>query len=124
MRGAGADVWTAVRSRVGARILKTIRGMGDYTAGHRRFYLQDKGHVFRLGGSPRGTGGLHDAPRAGRRPRAAQARMAKLARRLYMKNMLAPRKLLRRVRDRLHVTYSGEHQEDPPRPGVLAHDGR
>ena len=38
-----------------------------------------------------GTGGLRDAPRAGRRPKAAQARMAKLAHRLYVKNMLAPK---------------------------------
>ena len=33
----------------------------------------------------RGTGGLRDASHAGRRPKAAQARIAKLAHRLYMK---------------------------------------
>ena len=53
----------------------------------------------------RDTGGLRGAPRAGRRPKAAQARIAKLAHRLYMKNMLTPKKLIRRVRDGLHVTY-------------------
>ena len=56
----------------------------------------------------RGTGGLRDSPRAGRGPKAAQARIAKLAHRLYMKNMLDPKKLLRRVLDRLHVAYSAE----------------
>ena len=56
----------------------------------------------------RGIDGLRDAPRAGRRPKAAQAHVAKLAHRLYMKNMLTPKKLIRRVRDKLHVTYSAE----------------
>ena len=56
----------------------------------------------------RGIDRLRDAPRAGRRLKAAQARIAKLAHKLYMKNMLTPKKLIRRVLDRLHVTYSAE----------------
>ena len=45
----------------------------------------------------RGTGGLRGAPRAGRGPKAARAHVAKLAHRLYMKNMLTPKELLRRA---------------------------
>ena len=52
----------------------------------------------------RSIDGLRYAPHAGRRRR----RRAKLARRLHMKNMLTPKKLRGRMRNRLNVTYSAE----------------
>ena len=55
-----------------------------------------------------GVGRLRDAPRAGCRQEVAQARMAKLAHGLYVKNMPTLKKLLRLVRDRLNVTCSPE----------------
>ena len=43
----------------------------------------------------KGIEGLRDAPRAGQEPRVSYGRLAKIALRLYMKNMLTPKKMLK-----------------------------
>ena len=56
----------------------------------------------------RATGVLRDAPRAGWKAKVAQEPTARLARRLYAKNMPTPKKLRRWVRSMPNVTYSVE----------------
>lgn len=56
-----------------------------------------------------GIEGLRDAPRAGQEPRVSYGLLAKIALRLYRKNMLTPKKMLKWTQQKLGIRYSLEN---------------